>query len=257
MATRPHYQLGQKGKGKRRPKRQGGLRPGATTSAFQNPGGVGQFPNVPPKVPNFLPNTPGMEAGWRNANDALSQAEGQYAVGQEMIPAQYNLQKARIDTDQGVATNRLNEDLAGRGVFTGKNAAGTYGGTSPSGGGIGETLYGRNVATPFGRQRQDLADATAGAYNDLYSQYGGANLGYNMDMYNNYLSGADEAYQLAPMGLSTGGYNVPGLDAPFFSFPPMNQGGGGGGGNTGPRWKDTHKTKAQLAGKRRSTNHGR
>lgn len=224
MQNRPHYQLGQKGKGKRRPKRQGGLKPGATT--FQNPGGVGKFPNVPPQAPSFLPNTPGYEQRWRGANDQLSQAEGQYAVGQEMIPAQYNLQHQRLVNDQNVATNRLNEDLAGRGVYTAKNAAGGYGGTSPSGGGIGEALYSRNVATPFGRQFQDLADARAQAENALSSNYAGANLGYNMDMYNNLLGTADEAYQMSPYGLSSGGYNVPGLDAPFFSFPPQKAGGG-------------------------------
>lgn len=229
MANRPHYQLGQKGKGagrrRPRPRPQNKVMPKPVgTTGFQNPGGVGQFPQTPPQVPSYLPNTPGYEQRWRGANDQYAQAEGQYAVGQEMIPAQYGLQKQRLDTDMGVATNRLKEDLAGRGVYTAQNAQGTYGGTSPAGGGIGQSLYTRNVATPFGRQYQDLADATAGAYNNLYSQYGGAGLGYNMDQYNNLLSTADEAYQMQPMGLSSGGYNVPSLPAPSFSFPPMGGG---------------------------------
>lgn len=255
---RPHMQIGQQGKGagRRRPRHrpggphaQGGLPTGgSTTGAFQNPGGVGQFPQTPPSPKNFLPDTPGYEQRWRGANDQLSQAEGAYAVGQEMIPAQYNLQSQRLNTDQGVATDRLKEDLAGRGVYTAKNAAGTYGGVSPAGGGIGQSLYTRNVATPFGRQRQDLADATAGAYNNLYSQYAGANLGYNMDQYNNLLQTADEAYEAQPMGLSSGGYNVPGLDAPFFSFPPQNQGGGRGGGRRRPA-KNKNKGRNRHGGK--------
>ena len=220
-------QLGQKGKGagKKKP-RTGGRNPGATGPGLA--GGVGQFPNTPPQSPAFLPNTPGYEQRWRGANDQLSQAEGAYAVGQEMIPSQYGLQKSRLDTDMGVATDRLKEDLAGRGVYTAKNAQGTYGGTSPAGGGIGQTAYTQKVATPFGRQYQDLADSAANAYNQMYQDYAGANLGYNMNQYDNYLQTADEAYNMAPMGLSSGGYNVPGMDSPYYPFAPQGRPTGGG-----------------------------
>jgi len=111
-------------------------------------GGVGEFPKMPTPPANFLPMTPGYEQDWRGLNDQLGAAEGQFAQGQAMLPAQYNLMNTRIQNDQDLATKRLNEDLAGRGVYTAKNAAGTYGGTSPSGGGVGESMYSRNVATP-------------------------------------------------------------------------------------------------------------
>ena len=183
-------------------------------------GGVGEFPKDPDAPENFLPMTPGYEQDWRGLNDQLMAAEGQFAQGQAMLPAQYNLENTRLQNDQDLATKRLKEDLAGRGVYTAKNAAGTYGGTSPTGGGVGETMYSRNVATPFGRQFQDLASSAAGAYQDLYGDYAGANLGYAQGNNEALLNRANEAYELDPMGLSNGGYEVPDIASPYFPFAP-------------------------------------
>jgi len=140
-----------------------------------------------------------------------------------MLPAAYNLQNTRLQNDQAVATDRLKEDLANRGVYTAKNAAGTYGGTSPAGGGVGESLYGRNVATPFGRQFQDLAADQAGRYNSLYGDYAGANMGYAQGINEALLNRANEAYQLDPMGLANSGYETPDIAAPYFPFAPTGR----------------------------------
>jgi hypothetical protein len=194
-------------------------------------GGIGGYPKQPPAIPNFLPMTPGFEAAQRGANDALSGAEGAYAVGRTMIPAQLGLQKQRLTTDMGVATDRLREDLAGRGVYTAKNAQGTYGGTSPAGGGIGQSLYTQKVATPYGRQFQDLASQGAAQYGDLANSMGGAMLGYNQNIMQGLLDRAAQAYQDQPLSLGLGGYDLPHLPAP--QFP--GAAGIGGGGRTRPR----------------------
>ncbi|RPJ39740.1 MAG: hypothetical protein EHM35_01600, partial [Planctomycetaceae bacterium] len=172
-------------------------------------GGVGEFPQMPEPPDNFLPMTPGYEQDWRGLNDQMSQAEGQFAQGQAMLPAAYNVANTRLQNDQDLATKRLKEDLANRGVYTPKNAAGGYGGTSPTGGGIGESMYSRDIATPYGRQFQDLASDQAGAYNSLYGDYAGANLGYAQGMNEAMLGRANEAYELDPMGLANSGYQVP------------------------------------------------
>lgn len=187
------------------------------------PGGVGEFPQGNQAMDPFLPMTPGYEQDWRGLNDNLSAAEGQFAQGQTMLPAQYNLAKTRLATDQGVETDRLKEDLAGRGVYTAKNAAGTYGGTSPTGGGVGESLYGRKIATPFGRAQQDLAAQQAGSYQGLYGDYAGANLGYAQGNNQAILNQANEAMELSPMGLNTSGYNTPDIAAPYYPFAPQRR----------------------------------
>lgn len=241
----PHGRPGGGGRTRPRPRPGGGQ--GALAGGGM-PGGVGEFPQQGKPVPNFLPMTPGYEQDWRGLNDQLSQAEGQFAQGQAMLPAQYNLEKTRLQNDQTTATNRLNEDLAGRGVYTARNAAGGYGGTSPSGGGIGESLYGRNVATPFGRQFQDLAASGAGAYQNLYGDYAGANLGYAQGNNQALLNRANEAYQLDPMGLATSGYNLPDMAQPYYPFAP--QGRPGGGGRRRPnKNKNKNKNKGKNNGK--------
>jgi hypothetical protein len=186
-------------------------------------GSVGGFPELPKAPPNFLPNTPGFEQAQGQALDTLAGAEGQYAIGKTMIPAQLGLQGARLQTDQDVATDRLREDLANRGIFTPYGASGySAAGTSPAGGGVGQALYNRNVATPFGRQRQDLGAAGAGAYSDLSGAYGGAQLGYNQDMYQALLGRANDAFSAMPLSAQMGGYALPDMAMPSFSAPPQS-----------------------------------
>jgi hypothetical protein len=190
--------------------------------------------------------TPGFEASQRGANDMLTGAEGQYAMGGIMTPAQLGLQKQRLDTDMGIETDRLKESLAERGVFTPKNAAGGYGGTPPAGGGVGQSMYTRHVANPFGRQYQDLASQGADAYAGRAGDMAGAQLGYNQSMFEGLLGSADEAFQAQPLSTQFGGYNVPDQANPNFSFQPN---GRPGGGRTRPRKQNPKKPGGRRGGK--------
>ncbi len=210
---KPHTQIGQQGKGTGAPK--GG---GKTLQAGGSPG-VGGMPEMPPTAPNFLPMTPGYEAVQRGANDQLMGAEGQYATGQTMVPAQVGLQKQRIQTDMDVATQRMREELAGRGVFTPYGANGQRT-SAPVGGGIGQTLHQQRIATPYGRQFQDLAAGAAGQYGDMASAMGGAYTGYNEALLQGLLGRASDAFSAMPTSLPLGGYDLPDMVNPSFTAPP-------------------------------------
>lgn len=195
----------------------------------------GAFPAAPPQVPNFLPMTPGYEAAYRGANDQLAAAEGAYAASGSMIPAQVGLEQARLRTDQDVATDRLKEELAGRGVYTPFAAESTardprYA-TNPGGGGVGGALYDRRVATPFGRETQDLGSRAAQAYQDRSLGYGQAQLGFNQDMYEALLGRSRDAFEAMPLTLPIGGYELPAMAGPTFSAPAKGGGKKGGGRN--------------------------
>jgi hypothetical protein len=148
--------------------------------------------------------TPGFERSQRGANDALTAAEGQYAVSSGLVAPQLNLQQQRLKTDMGVAANRLDENLAERGVFSG---------------GIRPQMYDREIATPFGRQFQDLALGAAGQYADIANQYGGAQLGYNQQIMDALQQRAADVYQAQPLGMPIGGYQLPHLPTPTFQYP--------------------------------------
>lgn len=212
---KPHTQIGQKGKGTGRPKPR--RQPDYKTPGL--PLQVGQFPANPPDIGNFLPNTAAFEHGQTLANDALAQAGQRYSTTTGLIGPQLEMQQARLNTDMGVATDRLKEDLAGRGVFTAKNAAGDYGGASPAGGGIGQSLYGQNVATPFGRAQQDLASSAAQAYGNASQQYAEDMLGHQMNMFDLYNQRAYDAYEMQPLSMPTGGYDLPNLPGPMMTQP--------------------------------------
>lgn len=260
----PHTQIGQQGAGTGRPNPRGAFSPGGKPGAqlggasqgagrfSPKPGGgkpggkpvgpgpvgaavakPGAFPAAPPQVPNYLPMTPGYEAAYRGANDQLAGAEGAYAAAGALIPAQIAQNRARLDTDQSVATDRLKEQLAERGIYTPYGADSTVRdprmATSPAGGGVGEALYGRQVATPFGRSRQDLGSAAADAYEGRALEYGGAQLGFNQAMLDALLGRANDAFSAMPLSLPIGGYELPEMAGPSFSAPPD----GGGVGKPG------------------------
>lgn len=210
VKRKPHTQIGQKGKGGGRPKPKpvGPLQTGGLP--FQ----AGQMPKPPPSIPNFLPSTPGFERGMTGLNDARSLAESQYGIRTGMIDPMLKQGLARLDTDQGVATNRLNENMAERGVFTS---------------GFRPTLYQQQIATPFGRQRQDLAANAAQQYADASMQYGQDLLGADQGMFNLYNDTAQETASQPYLGFNLGGYQVPNQPGPYFSSPQP------GGGRTRPR----------------------
>lgn len=208
--NKPHTQIGQKGKGKNKPKNVGPLQTGGLP--FQ----TGQIPKPPPQIPNFLPNTPGFERGLRGVDDMRSLAGAQYNFKTGMIDPQLKQQYARLDTDQGLATRRLDENMAERGVFSS---------------GFRPKLYQEQIATPFGRQRQDLAQAAAMQYGQAGMDYGESLLGAENAMFDLYNDRAQETAGQPYLGFKTTGYQVPNQPGPYFS----TGGGGGGGGKTRPR----------------------
>lgn len=208
VKRKPHTQIGQKGKGKNKPKP---ITPFPTGGL---PFGAGQMPKPPPQMGGFLPSTPSFVRGQSTINDMRSAADSQYGIQTGMIKPQLDLQLARLDTDQGLAGRRLDENMAERGVFTS---------------GFRPTLYQEQIATPFGRQRQDLASAAANAYGDISGQYGNALLGAGQQEFNLFNDTAQETASQPYLGFNLSGYSVPNQPGPMFSSPPPK-----GGGKTRP-----------------------
>lgn len=219
---KPHTQIGQNGRGTGKPKPK-------NVPPFQTGGlpfQAGQMPKPPPTIPNFLPSTPSFERGMSSINDMRSLAESQYGIRTGMIQPQLDLGLARLTTDQGIATDRLNENMAERGVFTS---------------GFRPTLYQQHIATPFGRQRQDLASAAAQSYADAGMQYGQDLLGADQNLFNLYNDTAQETAGQPYLGFDLGGYQVPNQAGPYFTTPrpgagrtrPNRRGNNRGGNNRG------------------------
>lgn len=206
---KPHTQIGQNGKGTGKPKPKsvppyptGGL-------PFQ----AGQMPKPAPQIGNFLPSTPSFVRGQSTINDARSQAQNRFGIQTGMIKPQMDLDFARLDTDQALAGRRLDENMAERGVFTS---------------GFRPKLYQEQVATPFGRQRQDIASQGAQQYADASLAYGDQLVGLGQNEFNLYNDTAQETASQPWLGFDLGGYQVPNQPGPYFSTPQP------GGGRTRP-----------------------
>lgn len=169
-------------------------------------GGFPRFGQNPP--PDFLPNTPGWEAARAQASGNLLNAETEYNTGNQLVGSTLGLQNARLDTDRALAARSVDENMAGRGLVTS---------------GLRAQAQQEQVATPFGRQYQDLALGAAGQYADLASQFGGANLGYNQGLFNSLYQRANDAYEAQPLGMAVGQYQAP--DMPGFT-PTYSPSGG-------------------------------
>lgn len=209
IKRKPHTQVGQNGKGKGKPKPQP-VKPFPTGGLpFQS----GQMPKPPPQIPNFLPSTPSSVRGMTNINDQRSQAGAQYNFTTGMIDPMLQQNYARLDTDQGLATRRLDENMAERGVYSS---------------GFRPTLYQEQIATPFGRQRQDLAQGAAQAYGQAGMDYSGALTGLGQQEFNLYNDQAQETASQPYLGFGYGGYQVPNQPGPYFNSPQP------GGGRTRP-----------------------
>lgn len=209
VKRKPHTQIGQNGKGTGKPKPQ--PKPITPFPTGGMPFGAGQMPKPPPMSGSFLPSTPSFVRGQTGINDMRSLADSQYGIRTGMIDPQLKLNLARLDTDQGLATRRLDENMAERGVFTS---------------GFRPTLYQEQIATPFGRQRQDLAQQAASQYADASMQYGNDLLGAGQAEFNLYNDTAQETAQQPWLGFDLGGYSVPNQPGPMFSSPRPRLGGG-------------------------------
>jgi len=213
VKRKPHTQIGQKGKGSNKPKP--GPQPPFQTGGL--PFQAGQMPKPAPQISNFLPSTPSFVRGQSTINDQRSQAENRFGITTGMIKPQMDLDYARLDTDQALAGRRLDENMAERGVFTS---------------GFRPKLYQEQVATPFGRQRQDVASRGAQQYADASLGYGDTLAGLGGEEFNLYNDTAQETASQPYLGFDLGGYNVPNQPGPYFSTPNKS-----GGGKTRPNGK--------------------
>jgi len=124
----------------------------------------------------------------------LSEAERAYTKGTSMIEPWMGFQTARMDTDRKYATQGLEEEMAGRGIYNSS---------------IRPYLQKRDIDVPYGRGQQDLAMSAAQQYADLASELGGANLGYNQTLMEELLNRAAQMAAEMPMSLPQSGYELP------------------------------------------------
>ena len=165
------------------------------------PGKLGEYSNFPaPQKPaaNFLPMTPQFEAGRRGLDDEFMSGQTSILNQRNMIDPLYKQQLARMDTDQGFATNSLKENLADRGIYNDLSMMNT-----PS-----QYLYNQNIQIPYGRERSDLATAASGAYGQSAEALSGLNLQHNQGLAELLLNRAADAAANIPGNVpqySTGG----------------------------------------------------
>jgi hypothetical protein len=144
------------------------------------------FPNTPPAPPNFLPMTPQYEAGRRQADDAMLQQLQSIQNQQNLVDPTTQLQQNRLTTDQGYAGQKLDEQLAERGLYQS---------------GVNPYLYQRDISIPYGRAYQDLALGAGQQYGDLSQQEGGVYGNYNAALTELLLNRAAQAAQQLPLSL--------------------------------------------------------
>jgi hypothetical protein len=188
-------------------------------------------PGFPPQgepVQNFLPMTPQFEAGRRGVQDQMNAALAQIGVSREQIPVIANLITQRLATDEGYDNRRLDESLANRGMFDS--------GTNPY-------VRGRDIYTPYGRERQDLAFNIAQQYADLSQAENQAYLEASQAMTELLLDRASDVSSQQPLGLPT---FMEGRES-IARTPPS----GGGGRRTTPKEDSSKKTPAQRKRARR------
>jgi hypothetical protein len=163
-----------------------GFTPGAQAEAGGAPGGGLGFPQTPAAPPSFLPMTPQYEAGRRSADDQLMQQLQGYQNQQNLVAPAVNLQTNRLMTDQGYAGQKLNEDLANRGLYQS---------------GVNPYLYERDISIPYGRAYQDLALGAGQQYGNLMGQTGEAYGDYGSALTELMLNRAAQAAQQLPLSL--------------------------------------------------------
>ena len=143
--------------------------------------------SLPPLPANYFPMTPGFEAGQRGIEDQLAAAEANYAAQSGLVDPWFQMMRERAGTDVGYATDALQQNMAGRGIWG-----------SP---GIYSDIYQKGIGTPYGRHMQDLAFNAAGQYSNLGSALGGAYLDYNQGLMDLLLNRASDLSQTLPLSV--------------------------------------------------------
>jgi hypothetical protein len=123
-----------------------------------------------------------------------------------------NMIMARLQTDERLANDALDESLIGRGVYTPRG---------PEGVGAGARV---DLGTQFERQEQDTSLQAAQQYADIAAGRSNAQLGYNQGLMEALLASAQNAVANPNMRQPFAGSGRAGYG------PNVGQGGGGGGG---------------------------
>jgi hypothetical protein len=158
-----------------------------------------------------LPLSPAFEAQRRAVNDQLSATLAQIGVAQQEIPAMVNMITARMSTQQGLDTNRLNESMIGRGLYDSSIRQ-------------QDTGY---LNADYDRGRQDVAMDAVRQYRDLATQQSQARTYAEQQLAEMLLALAQETLgdPSAPVeGTSPFGLDYPDLGGvdPGFSVPSVD-----------------------------------
>lgn len=203
------------GRRNRRPRRNRPLQGGQSGQGIA--GSYGDYANFPAPQdapPDFLPMTPQFEAGRRGLDDQYQANKMNIINQRDLVMPQYQQAKARLDTNKGYDTSRLNENVNERGLYDS---------------GIRSQLMTRDVNLPYGRQFSDLATNAAAQMAGYNTQLADADLAYNQGMAELLLNRAADSASNIPMNVpqySPGGRILRGQR--YYNGP---QGGGGGGGH--------------------------
>lgn len=157
--------------------------------------GPGGMPNegVPGAAPEFtggefLPMTPEYEAARRQAEDQYAASLADINYQRAQIPGMVNMFGARTDTDRGLATDAVNEDMIRRGIYQS---------------GITPQAIQEQVTTPFSRDQQDFQLQMQQLAQELAMQEGQAGLGYNQALMEALLNRGAQLAEETP-------YSIPG-----------------------------------------------
>lgn len=153
----------------------------------------GGFPAQPTAPDPFMPMTTDYEAARRMAEDRLAAAKSLYNLQVGQIGPQLQQGYARNATDRQNAARSLDDELAGRGMFTS---------------GVRTQLQERDVATPYARADQDLAQAAAEQYMNLGMGLADAQLAYNQDIMQALLDSANSSAADPPLSAAQYGYDL-------------------------------------------------
>lgn len=123
----------------------------------------------------------------RQLEDQFAAANQGYADQRSLLNAQFRQNIARFRTDEGFATDRHNEDVAGRGIVNS---------------GVNSQLYNRDIAVPGERYLQDLSTARATGLSDIATGRAQNRLNYHQGLDELLLGAAGRSATGGNLGIS-------------------------------------------------------
>lgn len=185
----PHAGIKAKNVTRRIKRGQGSQTPRRNLANQGVPGSIGSYANFPEPQkapPGFLPMTPQFEAGRRGLDDQYQANKMDLLNQQALIKPQYDQAMARLTTDKGYATNRVNENMVDRGIYDS---------------GIRPQVQTRDVLIPYGRQASDYATQAGQQQSAIAAALANADLQYNQGMAELLLNRASDSMSNMPMGV--------------------------------------------------------